>query len=882
MAVYSSEQLKRDIEGAMANFQNPVAGIEKEFAKVVRAQQEVIRTVQESRTLLETAKAFLKDPKKEGIRIVLDALRAADKFFANLFKLLTKDIGAMFLKYLAKLNAFILAQLLKLATSLKTLNNALRLAVIKELVKLSSRLEKGSSKVAQTLAKLIQANAARLIRDLLKSFDKSVGPASNLFKTLGKNSQALVALKEVPKAMGTLVVFAKAFTKLIPILGGLADLRWKNDTTAKLTDIERKIRLNSSISDRQFTAVLAAVRRIESSTKGGQELGTIARNSSQTLSEIKAVKAAVQQGSTKSDAIQASINRAGAQNYGPQLQNIQNTLNAVSTQTRSPQQQQVTIDYSRIQSSVASALSGLPQQQQQTPIDYARIQGGVVSALSGLPQQQQQTPIDYARIQGGVASALATFKPVITIPSEIVRKSDLTDLAKRSDVEAIPSLIKQPDLSSILSAVTVLNGGITRLGSDIARNTVNLQPIQQQLTSLSSQLLNMPTSIANTVSNNVRNTVNNLGNTITNNVAGAVSNIVNNNNQTIINNIGKGLDVSTIINPIKTHIDTQVGTPLKTTMQVLNVNDLQKGMSLSSEALIKQAGTQQYGTNTVSSSTATNLVGLVSAIAAPLFFRAGFQKLGGSFDQSVMHPEKGKVKMDDALSASLWTFKQVDERLGLANTHSVKAMSGAMVQVKHKNIHDGIEEINANTITQGQDLEVIERYVVAVAQDVQKLMQITLQTREDVDLLIDDSGCKFEEVKKSHPSHLKLTAPGKNSSLLDLFQTGQVHYVARQWKGNADKCQILERIGLDTQIAAMSNKFEMPDVSNIQLPLDKSTARKSKAADDETWKIFVSTMEEPPAGYGVAGNPVPNIKEIKTGTVREITKPTNPNKKLGQ
>jgi hypothetical protein len=861
MAQFTTDQLKAELEKNIKQFMergNPIEALKAQAASLRSFQDQVTKQVGETKSLLDRAKDFLKDPKGEGIKIVKDGLKAADKFFADIFKLLTKDVGTIIKNTFKDIVS-------KITTNFDKFLKKILTELSKNLTKIGTGLLKSENKIKQFLAKSLGTVVTGLNKTLANwgkssGLTKAMQQIPKMANEIAKSSQALAGVKDITKAFPTILNFVKLFGKLAPILSTLADVKWKNDSDNRQREMIAMIKANAAVSDRQFQALGTLLRRIESSTKGGQELGTIARNSSQTLSEIKAVNAAVRQGSTKSDAIQASINRVGAQNYGPQLQSIQSTVNTISAQTRSNQGTQQQKDYSSQLAAISSAL-------------------GTLNAKA----QVQPTPIDYGKVQQAAQQALSTFKPAeVKIPSDLARKSDLAGLAKKSDVDAIPDKIKQPDFtqdfSQILNAVTIVNGSIVRLGADIARNTVNLQPLQQQLTSLSGQIASLPGTITNSVSNNVRNTVTNLGNIITN----SVSNIITNNNQTIVNNIGKGLDPLSIINPIKSHINTEVAAPLKTTMKVLNVNDLEKGLNISGEALIKQSGFQQFGSDTPAPATANNLIGLMGLIAAPLFFRAGFQKLGGSFDQSVMQPEKGKVKIDDALSASLWTFKQVDERLGLANKHSVKGMGGAVVQVQHKNVHDGIEEINANTIAQGQDLEIVERYIVAIAQDIQKLMQITLQTREDVDVLIDDTGCKFEEVKKSHPSHLKLTAPGMTSSLLDLFQQGQVHYVARTWKGNADKHQMLERIGLDTQISAMSNKFEMPDVSNITLPLDKSTARKSKAADDETWKIFVSTMEEPPAVYGVAGNPIPEIKEIKTGTVREITKPTNPNKKLGQ
>jgi hypothetical protein len=277
---------------------------------------------------------------------------------------------------------------------------------------------------------------------------------------------------------------------------------------------------------------------------------------------------------------------------------------------------------------------------------------------------------------------------------------------------------------------------------------------------------------------------------------------------------------------------------------------------------------------------ATTLAGLMAAFAAPQFFRSGSHRLGGTFDKSVMDPKSGKVKIDDAMGFQQWQFNQMDERMGMPTKMQLKDASGRIQPHTYRSIQDTVEEVSVTTVSALQDIEVVERYIVGLTQDVQKLMQICLQTREDVDVLIDDSGCKTKEVKRTHPTHIKLTAPGIESSLANIFQGGEVHYVARQWDDTADKNQKLERMSYDTQIAAMSNKFEL-DKTNVELPLDKSRAT-DKPRNDEVWRTFVSTVEAPPEGYVTPGNPRPDIKEIKNGNPSNVPLPTDPLKKLGK
>jgi hypothetical protein len=358
-----------------------------------------------------------------------------------------------------------------------------------------------------------------------------------------------------------------------------------------------------------------------------------------------------------------------------------------------------------------------------------------------------------------------------------------------------------------------------------------------------------------------------------------VVNVVNahttNNAQSVINNVqnikvtappAPGVDLSPVTAQLK-EISTAIG-----------VDSLKRATPVNAEALIKQAGQQQYDQGNIQG--VTTLVGMMAAMAAPAFHRGGLHRMGGSFDRSVMNPKAGKVQIDDAMGFQKWQFDQIDERLGMPTAMQMKSAGGQVQTQTYRSMQDAMEEVTAITVTSAQDLEIIERYLVALTQDMQKAMQISLQTRADVDVVIDALGVKTKEVKKSHPTHLKLPALGEASSLTQLFAGGEVHYVAREFADSADMTQRLERISYDTQISAMSNKFELDKVMP-ELPLDKSRAI-GKPQNDDLWRTFVSTMEEPPEGYISPGQPIPDIKEIKNGNPVDVPKPTNPQRKLGK
>lgn len=898
----STDELKRFLEDRAKEFgnsvPNPAKAIAEQAATLRAFQEQVTKQIGETRSLMDSAKAFLKDPAGEGKKIVKDGLKAADDFFAKIFKTLGTDVGKIFKDSLGKITSGFDKLLKGAVTNLS-----------KALERVGRALEKSTNKIAQGLSRelgKIVTNLNRALSNWGKSSGliKAIGDIGKMVSSLKDQSKALAAFKDLGRSAGTILAVIKTFAKFLPLIGTLFDLKFRNDVTNALKDIQRAIKLNENIQDKQFKALASRISQVESTIKNG--------NGTQKLSaEVAAVKSAVQGLGPKIDTGFSGINRGLApipqilskvgvtKDYSGQLSQIQSSLSQLNAKP--------TINYQQITSATTAALSAwkpginiptdLARKSDLSPlankadlvkpeaINYGKINDGVASVLKAaelrIPEdvarksdlnvlvkrsdmealtkvQNDLSRIDYSKISSSVRDALTYYKPKIELPPEVARRSDI------DEIKRIPNLIT--DLNPVLSQISNLGNQISRVDAKIA--PPNLNPLQAQINSLQSAIANN----INAGTNTVTSVVTNMGNTL--------QSFITNNNTTIINQLGQGINPATIIDPIKQHINTNVAQPLSKTMEVLNVNDLARGISMNAENVIKASGLQQFGTS--GTATATNLVSLTAMMAAPLFMRAGFQRLGGSFDVSVMDPTKGKVQINDALAASMWTFRQMDERMGLPTKHAMVNAAGQSQSLQYRSMQDTIENVNAQTIAQGQDLEVIERYQYAMAQDLLKMTQIILQLKDDVELLVTDAGCKFEEIKKSHPTHLNVKAPGTPSNLLQLFTQGRVHYVGREWKDNADKRQILERIGLDTQIAAMSNKFEIKDPQNVELPLDKSTARKGKAAEDETWKIFVSTMEEPPEIYGVKGNPIPEIKEIKTGTVREVPKPDNPNKKLGQ
>jgi hypothetical protein len=467
----------------------------------------------------------------------------------------------------------------------------------------------------------------------------------------------------------------------------------------------------------------------------------------------------------------------------------------------------------------------------------------------------------------------------LRLPAEIARKSDIaaikfptipSDLARKSDIKTvtIPSdLARKSDIANIRFPsvpAPIVNVPATDIGGIV--QAVN-QTLNQQTTNITNIFSRSYQGLTQEQLNQAVGNVNNYTNAVATTVINQVNTHTTRQTATLSNGIG-------LVAQKAEALSADVGDVSK----VLGVPQLKPGLSVKPDADLKAIGVKTDNGN--APGIAQNIPQLMMMLAAVPYVRQGLHRLGGSFDTSVMNPQRGKTKITDALGFQQWTFNQLEERMGMPSTHTLITPGGQTQTKTFKSLEDALEENNANTIVALQDLEVVERYLFAVTQDVQKLMQITLQTREDVDVLIDDAGCKTKEVKKSHPTHINLTKESSGASLSGMFQRGQVHYVARIWDDSADKNQKLERMSYDTQIAAMSNKFEF-DKTNPELPLQKSRAT-DKPINDEVWRTYVSTMEEPPEGYISPGNPIPDIKEIKNGTPTNVPKPTNPLKKLGK
>ncbi len=883
------------------NIPNPAKAIQEQAASLRNFQEQVTKQFGETRSLLDGAKAFLKDPKGEGLKIVKDGVTATDKFFGNLFKLLSKDVGQVFKDAVSKSNQFILGKLDSFVRGIVT-------KISKVTFDVGTKLSKVEGKFAQSLTRLLGSINTNVNRSLanwgkttgLSGLGSKFTAMSSSLKTIGtsisKNSQTLSGLSALSKSFGTLLQFARLGLKMLPILGAVFDLKWKNDTRQFLVDIKRQQDLNAKLADRQFSILGNKLRALESkNTVDYSRIGSAVKSN-----------------------IPSDLARKSDVNYRQQFQTIASSLSALKNLG-----QTTTIDYSRIQNSVTIAINAA-KTTTQTPaaIDYTKVTAAAAAALTAanlspstiadlvvirsskaLTPAQTQKPIDYAQVTASVTKALtaAQLSPG-TISDSVVAKTKSvtpielaqilarnnttqslaqaaaikqglagvkveipTDLARKSDVEAIPGKIPKPtlDFSPVLTRLTSIDNTLINLGQRL--KPVDLNPIQSQLNQLQNGLYQIPGQVTTNIKS--------FGDSIVNNL----SNFITQNNTTIVNQFTPALNPDAIINPIKTHINTQVAQPLATTMEVLNVNDLKRGITMSGEAVIKASGFQQYGQS--GTGTATNLIGLTAMMAAPLFMRAGFHQLGTEFPKDIRKPLGDKVTPTTALSTSQWQFNQVTNLVGMNTPHIVKDASGATTIKTFQNQAHIVEEIHAQNLGLEQDVSAIEKYCFYLLQNQEMMIQMILQNKHDIDVLIDESGAKTEQKIILRPG---LVTHSRNESFFDkVMSAAESAMVVRKWKGDIDAKQLALKTNMEAQIAAMTNKFEF-DKTNPVLPIVDRQKQNPKTAQDEEWKRYVNTSENPGTVRQSSGMPVPEIKEIKFGSDREIAKPTtDPDKLLG-
>ena len=886
-------ELKQQQTALMERFNGLIDGAIKPIKEPIAATVKIAKDAEKALTSV-SFQSFAKDPIKEGTKLVTNGIKSLDSFFAKLFKLLAKDIGSSFSNFIGKWWNKSFGQIDKL------LKGLFKLAA-KETAGLFKFLQQFEGKFAKALSKeILKINGiiSKIITNWGKSsgLTKAIGQVATIGASMAKSSTALTALKDLPKAMGSLLGFVKLIGKAAPLISSFVDLFWKNEVTNKLKSLEREARLQDAAITRNHAAVFTKLKQIETQLKPA----TIDYTKIST-----AVKTSIPSDLARKSDVTTIGTAIGRINYTQQLNTIAQGVSALKNLGQTQ-----TIDYSRIQNAVTTAVNAAKTPTKEpTAIDYQKVTAAATAALTAanlspnsisdsvVSKTKQPTAIDYQKVTAAAAAALTsanlspssisdsvTAKTKSVTPAElaqILEKNNTTqslaqaaaikqglasvkvdipaDVARKSDVAAIPSKIPKAtlDLAPVLSRLSTIDNTLVNLGQRF--KPVDLNPVQDKLNQIQNQVSQIPSQVTNNL------------NTVSNSIVNSLSNFITNNNTTIINKMEPALNADAIINPLKTHINTQVAQPLATTMEVLNVNDLKRGVTMSGEAVIKASGFQQYGQSDTGTATATNLIGLTAMMAAPLFMRAGFHQLGTEFPADMRNPTGEKVKPTTALSTSHWQFNQISNLVGIPATQMVTGKTGVVTALSFKNQSDAIENIHAQNLGMEQDISAIEKYCFKMTQQNEMIIQMVFQNKHDIDVLVDESGAKTGQKIVMRPGNV---THGKDDSFFDkLMNIAEAATVVREWKGDIDAKQLAMKTNMEAQIAALSNKFDF-DKADPKLPIVDRPKQNPKTKDDENWKRYVNTIENPGTLRQSVGLPIPEIKEIKLGSTREIPKPT--------
>lgn len=274
----------------------------------------------------------------------------------------------------------------------------------------------------------------------------------------------------------------------------------------------------------------------------------------------------------------------------------------------------------------------------------------------------------------------------------------------------------------------------------------------------------------------------------------------------------------------------------------------------------------------------------MNAWAALNHMLAGHHQLGKTeFPVDMMRPDGAKMKHTTALSFSHWMMNQITNMIGLPSKQVVKAENGTTTEQSFKNQSDAIENIHAQNLGMEQDLSAIEKYLFKIMQALEIITNIVFQNKHDIDVIIDELGPKTKQKIVSKPSPVTHGKNDAGESFFDrLMSMADNFTVVRTWADEIDNKQLLQKTNMEAQIAALTNKWEF-DKTNPQLPIvDRPDNQKPKKQNEDEWRRYVNTSENPDQIRQAPGLPIPEIKEINLGTTKEIPKPeTNPEKLLG-
>lgn len=424
-------------------------------------------------------------------------------------------------------------------------------------------------------------------------------------------------------------------------------------------------------------------------------------------------------------------------------------------------------------------------------------------------------------------------------------KIDLSGVAKPSDIDRLVNAMNNRPITVTTPPPQIDTAAIARdVAARIPQQTVNV---------------NVDTNaIATNVSTAIRPTLANIERTVNANNAGI--------NATLNKFDGINLDVKSIK---RTTTDTY---------GLLGGDALKQGMSLNPESWVKTFGSGLYQGGTPQVGNIPEMIGLFTV---PLFFRAGFGQLDTTMPNSLSNPAAGNRQVKTLVDVMKGQFDLVDERLGQPVPFKVRGTDGQIVPTTIPTLHEGIEVLTASQIAQQQDNEMLQRTILELAEEIYSIKNTVLRDHDLIKVVVDTLGFKYSEVKRVHPTKLKLGS----QTLLDLFTSGQLHYNGYKFDDKLDVQELLKRILMQTQITNVSH-FERIDNVNTFKVMGEQTDFPKKPKKKSEWKQFVNTLTEPPDATKNPNGVTPKIEEYKSNAWVDagagesgnlISEPTTPN-----
>lgn len=321
--------------------------------------------------------------------------------------------------------------------------------------------------------------------------------------------------------------------------------------------------------------------------------------------------------------------------------------------------------------------------------------------------------------------------------------------------------------------------------------------------------------------------------------------------------------------------------------QINNVTEAQT-LDTTGKVMVPQVQAEVVGTMMFAGAGVTTPVKTMSeqmqAWAALNHMLSGHHQLGKTeFPTDIMNPTGAKVKPTTALGFNHWAFNQLANLIGLPTKQVVTGANGTTTAQSFKNQSDAIENIHAQNLGMEQDLSAIEKYLFKIMQALEIITNIVFQNKHDIDVIIDELGPKTKQKIVKKPSPFTHGKDAKGESFFDrLMSMADNFTVVREWNDEIDAKQLAQKTNMEAQIAALTNKWEF-DKTNPKLPIvDRPKNQSPKQQNDDEWRRYVNTSENPDQMRQAPGLPIPEIKEIKLGTTKEVPKPeTNPEKLLG-